>query len=95
MNENTHSQENLRIPFTRKRRSHVHDGMDTLEVFGDIVHSYVINRNGLEFISIGSKDLADKSNFSPTCCPKGEPSVLTKYITGEQVNIPSNSVTFF
>jgi hypothetical protein len=55
----------------------MYDGMDALEVYRDVVHSYVINRNGLEFISMGSKNLPDESNFGPSCCPKRKPSVLT------------------
>jgi hypothetical protein len=58
-----------------------------LEVYRDVVRRYVINRNDLQFISMGSKNLPDKSNFGPTCCPKGKPSVLTKYINGEQVTL--------
>jgi hypothetical protein len=47
MNGNTRIQENLRIPLARKRRSYMYDGMDALEVFRDVVRSYVIHQNGL------------------------------------------------
>jgi hypothetical protein len=65
----------------------MYDGMDALEMLRHVVHSYVINRNSLEFISIRRKDLPDKSDFRATCCPEGKLSVSTKYIAREQVSI--------
>jgi hypothetical protein len=73
----------------------MYDGMDASEVFGDVVHGYVLNQNGLKFISVRSKDLPDKSDFSTTCCPKRNLSGSTKYIASKKVSVPSNSVAFF
>ena len=73
----------------------MYDGMDASEVFGDVVHGYVLNQNGLKFISVRSKGLPDKSDFSTTCCPKRNLSGSTKYIASEKVSVPSNSVAFF
>jgi hypothetical protein len=54
----------------------MYDGMDASEVFRDVVHGYVLNRNDLELITVRSKDLPDKSDFSTTCCPKGNLSEI-------------------
>jgi hypothetical protein len=50
----------------------MYDGVDASEVIRDVVHGYVLNRNDLELITVRSKDLPDKSDFSTTCCPKAK-----------------------
>ena len=70
----------------------MNDSMDALEVFRDVVHSYIINRNGLEFISIRRKYLPDKSDFSTACCTTEELSTLTKYIISEQRTLELGSL---
>jgi len=57
----------------------MNDCINPFEVFRDIVHGHVVDRNGLELISVGSKYLPDKSDFGTTCCPRGKLSESTIY----------------
>jgi hypothetical protein len=50
----------------------MNDCIDPFEVFRDIVRGHVVDRNGLELISVGFKYLPDKSDFGTTCCPRGK-----------------------